>query len=69
MTLKNRPVTRGASIPNQSIVINPARADDRPMTRGGLGGLATASSTYNRTVQDKSYFLGVLRLLALQLVL
>ena len=31
-------MTRGANIPTQPGVFNPVRADDRPMTRGGLGG-------------------------------
>jgi hypothetical protein len=61
---KNRPMTRGANIPAQSGgMMNPVRADDRPMTRGGLGGFQQQSNTnsFNRQVQDKSYFLGVLR--------
>jgi intraflagellar transport protein 74 len=54
-------MTRGASIPNQMAGMNPARADDRPMTRGGLGGLQTSAGGFNRTVQDKTYYLGILR--------
>lgn len=57
----NRPGTRGASIPNQTIILNPAKADDRPMTRGGLGGIQDSSGGFNRKVQDKTYFSGLLR--------
>lgn len=57
----NRPVTRGANIPNQSMTLNPTRADDRPMTRGGLGGFQANTGGFNRQIQDKSYFLGILR--------
>ena len=57
----NRPLTRGANIPNQSSMLNPTRADDRPMTRGGLGGFQANNSGFNRQVQDKTYFLGVIR--------
>ena len=59
--MKNRPVTRGANIPNQSMTLNPTRADDRPMTRGGLGGFQANTGGFNRQIQDKSYFLGILR--------
>ncbi len=54
-------MTRGAFIPNQNITLNPARADDRPMTRGGLGGFQTSAGGFNRQVQDKTYYLGLLR--------
>jgi intraflagellar transport protein 74 len=55
-------VTRGAYIPNQNITLNPAKADDRPMTRGGLGGFqGGAGGGFNRTVQDKTYYLGLIR--------
>lgn len=54
-------MTRGANIPNQQAILNPARAEDRPMTRGGLGGFQTSSGGFNRQVQDKTYFLGILR--------
>lgn len=42
-------------------MMNPTKADDRPMTRGGLGGLQTSAGGFNRTVQDKTYYLGLLR--------
>ena len=54
-------MTRGANIPNQTLTLNPVRADDRPMTRGGLGGFHANTGGFNRQVQDKSYFLGILR--------
>lgn len=57
----NRPMTRGANIPNQTLTLNPTRADDRPMTRGGLGGFQQNTGGFNRQIQDKSYFLGILR--------
>lgn len=57
----NRPMTRGANIPNQTLTLNPTRGDDRPMTRGGLGGFQQNTGGFNRQVQDKSYFLGILR--------
>ena len=41
--------------------MNPTRADDRPMTRGGLGGFQQNTGGFNRQVQDKTYFLGVIR--------
>jgi hypothetical protein len=41
--------------------LNPAKADDRPMTRGGLGGIQDSSGGFNRKVQDKTYFSGLLR--------
>jgi len=58
---QNRPMTRGANIPNQSSMLNPTRADDRPMTRGGLGGFQSNAGGFNRQVQDKTYYLGVIR--------
>ena len=54
-------MTRGANIPNQSVILNPARTEDRPMTRGGLGGFQPNTGGFNRQVQDKTYYLGVLR--------
>ena len=50
-------------MPNQLVTLNPARADDRPMTRGGLGDFGHGGNTagFNRQVQDKTYFLGILR--------
>lgn len=54
-------MTRGANIPNQTAHLNPTRADDRPMTRGGLGGISTNTGGFNRTVQDKTYYLGIIR--------
>lgn len=35
---------------------------DRPVTQQGLGGMKTGAKGPNRQVQDKSYFLGLLRL-------
>jgi intraflagellar transport protein 74 len=58
---KNRPMTRGANIPNQMSMLNPTRADDRPMTRGGLGGFQSNTGGFNRQVQDKTYYLGIIR--------
>jgi intraflagellar transport protein 74 len=54
-------MSRGANMPNQNLLLNPTRADDRPMTRGGLGGLQTSAGGFNRTVQDKTYYLGIIR--------
>jgi intraflagellar transport protein 74 len=54
-------MTRGANIPNQNMMLNPTRADDRPMTRGGLGGFQNQSGGFNRQVQDKTYYLGIIR--------
>lgn len=36
---------------------------DRPMTKQGLGRMATAAgkSSYGRVIQDESYFVGALR--------
>jgi hypothetical protein len=53
--------TRGASIPNQSVILNPAKAEERPMTRGGLGGFQNNTGGFNRQVQDKTYFYSILR--------
>ena len=59
--------TRGANIPNNSVLMNATRADDRPMTRGGLGGIGggggggATGANFNRQVQDKSYYLGIIR--------
>ncbi|RNA12739.1 intraflagellar transport 74 -like protein [Brachionus plicatilis] len=57
----NRPMTKGANISNQNMLLNPTRADDRPMTRGGLGGFQPSTAGFNRQVQDKTYFLGLIR--------
>lgn len=54
-------MTKGANIPNQNMLMNPTRADDRPMTRGGLGGFHPSTAGFNRQVQDKTYFLGIIR--------
>ena len=54
-------MTRGASIPNQNMLLNPTKADDRPMTRGGLGGFGNTAGGINRQVQDKTYFVGLIR--------
>ena len=35
---------------------------DRPVTQQGLGGMKTGAKGPNRQVQDRSYFLGLLRL-------
>ena len=55
-------MTKGANLPAQSnISMNPTKADDRPMTRGGLGGFQPNTGGFNRQVQDKTYFVGLLR--------
>ena len=54
-------MTKAANIPNQGSILNPARTDDRPMTRGGLGGFQSNAGGFNRQVQDKTFYLGVLR--------
>lgn len=56
-----RPMTKGANIPNQNVLLNATKADDRPMTRGGLGGFQNQSGGFNRQVQDKTYYLGIIR--------
>lgn len=57
----NRPMSRGANIPSNTLSFNPTKADDRPMTRGGLGGFQQNTGGFNRQIQDKTYYLGVLR--------
>lgn len=37
------------------------RVEDRPMTQQGLGGIKTAAKGPRRQVEDKSYYIGVLR--------
>jgi len=54
-------MTKGANLPSQNSIMNPMRADDRPMTRGGLGGFQSNNTGFVRTVQDKTYFLGIIR--------
>ena len=48
-------------MPNQLPGFNPAKAEDRPMTRGGLGDFQNNTGGFNRQVQDKTYYLGILR--------
>lgn len=54
-------MSRGANMPTNNLTLNPAKADDRPMTRGGLGGFQANTGGFNRQIQDKSYYLGILR--------
>lgn len=57
-----RPASRGIWTSHQGVGLNPATSlIDRPMTQHGLGGLKTGSKPSQRTVQDKTYFLGLLR--------
>jgi hypothetical protein len=37
------------------------RAEDRPMTRGGLGGFQI-NQGFNRQVKDKTYYAGLIKL-------
>ncbi|CAG0914290.1 unnamed protein product [Notodromas monacha] len=56
--------TATASGQNSGIVTAQVNVVDRPITQQGLGGLKTAGKTGrgpNRQVQDKSYFMGLLR--------
>lgn len=54
-------MSRGANIPNNTLSFNPTKADERPMTRGGLGGFQQNTGGFNRQIQDKTYYLGILR--------
>lgn len=44
-----------------SMLNQPLRVEERPMTQQGLGGIKTAAKGPRRQVEDKSYYIGVLR--------
>ncbi|ESO08706.1 hypothetical protein HELRODRAFT_184611, partial [Helobdella robusta] len=57
-----RPGTRGGVIGTGMALLSQVQVSDRPVTQQGLGGLKTTTNKGNqRMVQDKTYFLGVLR--------
>ncbi|XP_047123122.1 intraflagellar transport protein 74 homolog isoform X1 [Hydra vulgaris] len=59
MNSSARPVTRGGALGG---ALNAAiHVSDRPVTRQGLGGIKTAAQGPQRQVQDKSYWLSLLR--------
>jgi len=37
------------------------KVEDAPMTRGGLGGIQNSGGLGGRQVQDRTYFVGVVR--------
>jgi hypothetical protein len=37
------------------------KVEDAPMTRGGLGGIQNAGGLGGRHVQDRTYFVGLVR--------
>lgn len=56
-----RPGTRGGNAGGGIALSSQVQVTDRPITQQGLGGIKTGNRGPNRQVQDKSYFLGLLR--------
>jgi len=56
-----RPGTRGGAAGGGIALSSQVQVSDRPMTQQGLGGIKTGGKGPHRQVQDKSYFLGLLR--------
>lgn len=56
-----RPGTRGGAAGGQGVLDAKLTVSDRPTTQQGLGGMKTGKKGPQRTVLDKSYYLGLLR--------
>jgi hypothetical protein len=57
LLLQQRPVSRGGPLGSNMRI----KVEDAPMTRGGLGGFQNAGGSGGRQVQDRTYFVGVVR--------
>lgn len=57
----NRPGTRGTTGGTGVALNTQIQVMDRPTTQQGLGGFKTGYKGPHRQIQDKSYFLGLLR--------
>ncbi|CAF92506.1 unnamed protein product, partial [Tetraodon nigroviridis] len=51
----------GGSIPTAGVLSAPIKVTERPVTQQGLSGMKTAMKGPQRQIQDKTYFLGLLR--------
>ncbi|TWW70547.1 Intraflagellar transport protein 74 -like protein [Takifugu flavidus] len=54
-------VRGGASIPTAGVLSAPIKVTERPVTQQGLSGMKTGMKGPQRQIQDKTYFLGLLR--------
>ena len=61
LCIMQRPGTRGGNAGGGIALSSQVQVTDRPITQQGLGGSKTGNRGPNRQVQDKSYFLGLLR--------
>ncbi|KAF6039080.1 IFT74 [Bugula neritina] len=58
---RQRPGTKGSAAVGGAAISSQIQITDRPMTQQGMVGMQTGNRGPNRQVQDKSYFLGLLR--------
>jgi hypothetical protein len=54
---QQRPSSRGGPLGSNMRI----KVEDAPMTRGGLGGFQNAGGLGGRQVQDRTYFVGIVR--------